>query len=162
MEELLATLFSLIFEIFGDALLQFTLQAIVDIAARIFVAPGMTDAAGPQNDKGMLEQLPAAKTPARRFFYSILPRPVRATIIYFVMGLSIGWGSLFFFPHPLVHPSRFHGISLLVSPTISGLMMWWLGASLRKRDKKTTQIESFGYGFVFALGVALMRFLYTD
>ena len=161
MEELLAALLSFIFEVLGETLLEFSLQAMVDIAARIVGALGTTDAADIQKDKGLLQPPPAGGPLARRF-YSIFPGPVRATITYFVMGLSIGWGSLFFFPHPLVHPTRFRGISLLVSPTISGLMMWWVGASLRKRDKKTTQIESFGYGFVFALGVALMRFLYTN
>ncbi len=39
--------------------------------------------------------------------------------------------------------------------------MSWAGALLRKRDKKTIQIESFGYGFVFAFCIALMRFLFA-
>jgi hypothetical protein len=161
MDEMLAALLSFIFELLGEALFGFILGGIFDIIGRIFTALFMPGDAGSQRDKGIVEPSTAGMA-ARRLFDSILPRTVRATIIYFLMGLSIGWVSLFFLPHPLVHPTRFHGISLLIGPTIAGLMMWWLGASLRKRDKKTTRIESFGYGFVFALGVALMRFFYTD
>jgi hypothetical protein len=35
-----------------------------------------------------------------------------------------------------------------------------VGSTLRKRDKKTIRIESFGYGFAFAFGMAVIRFLY--
>jgi hypothetical protein len=38
--------------------------------------------------------------------------------------------------------------------------MWLVGFTLRKQNKKAMQIESFGYGFVFALGMALMRFFF--
>jgi hypothetical protein len=61
------------------------------------------------------------------------------------------------FPHPLVHPSRIHGISLLVAPVTTGLMMSCIGSLLRRHDKKVVRIESFGYGFAFAFGMALVR-----
>jgi hypothetical protein len=35
------------------------------------------------------------------------------------------------------------------------------GSTLGKRNKKTMQIESFGYGFAFAFGMAVVRFLFA-
>jgi hypothetical protein len=40
-------------------------------------------------------------------------------------------------------------------------MMWATGAVLRRRGKRVTRMESFGYGFAFALGMALMRFFFA-
>jgi hypothetical protein len=54
-----------------------------------------------------------------------------------------------------------HGASLLISPILAGLMMAATGAILRGRDKKSTQLESFGYGFFLAFGVALIRFFFA-
>lgn len=39
--------------------------------------------------------------------------------------------------------------------------MWATGAVLRRRDKRVTRIESFGYGFSFAFGMALVRFFFA-
>lgn len=85
-----------------------------------------------------------------------------ATIGHLVFGLAFGGLSLVFFPHRLAHPSKFHGASLIISPVIAGALLSWTGALLRKQDKKAMQIESFGYGFVFAFGIALVRFLFAE
>jgi hypothetical protein len=95
------------------------------------------------------------------FEISAIQNPVLATCVYALFGVLLGGVSLLFFPHHLVHPSRIHGISLLVSPVITGLMMWATGAVLRRRGKRVTRMESFGYGFAFALGMALMRFFFA-
>lgn len=84
-----------------------------------------------------------------------------AIIGHAVFGLALGGLSLIFVPYRLVHPSKIHGASLIISPVITGALLSWTGALLRKRDKKAMQIESFGYGFVFAFGIALVRFLFA-
>jgi hypothetical protein len=84
-----------------------------------------------------------------------------ATIGYAAFGLVLGGLSLVFVPYRLAPPSKIHGASLIISPVITGALLSCTGALLRKRDKKTTQIESFGYGFVFAFGIALVRFLFA-
>jgi hypothetical protein len=84
-----------------------------------------------------------------------------ASIGHAMFGLALGGLSLVFFPHRLAHPSKIHGASLIISPVIAGALLSWIGALLRKRDKRTMQIESFGYGFVFAFGIALVRFLFA-
>src|SRR5215813_12330509 len=79
-------------------------------------------------------------------------RPVLAFVGYFVLGCSAGGFSVIAFRHPIVRPSRFHGISLLISPIATGLVMSAVGALLRRRNLRVTRIESFAYGFAFALG----------
>jgi hypothetical protein len=87
--------------------------------------------------------------------------PLLACIGYVILGGVTGGLSLLFFPHPLFHPSRIPGLSVVISPVLAGLGMWMVGTSLRKRNKKAMQIESFGYGFAFAFGMALVRFLFA-
>src|SRR5437868_11684353 len=61
-------------------------------------------------------------------------------------GMAAGLLSILVFPHRVLHPSRFHGISLLISPLITGLVMSQVGRAVRRRGQKPAMIESFGYG----------------
>jgi hypothetical protein len=90
-----------------------------------------------------------------------LANPMLASLGYAVLGCLAGGFSLFVFPHPLVRPSRVHGISLLVSPVVTGVLMSLTGSALRRQGKKVVQIESFGNGFAFAFGMALIRFFFV-
>ena len=82
------------------------------------------------------------------------------TILKFtVFGLALGFVSVLVLPHPLAHPSRFHGISLLISPIVTGLIMGLIGRRVRRRGHSPVQIESLAYGFIFALAFASTRFL---
>lgn len=87
--------------------------------------------------------------------------PIQASMAYMFFGAVVGGLSIFFVPHPLVHPSRVPGISMVVSPVLAGLGMSLVGSALRKRNKKVMRIESFGYGFAFAFGMAVVRFFFT-
>jgi hypothetical protein len=51
--------------------------------------------------------------------------------------------------------------SLLISPVIAGLLMALVGSTLRKRGKKVVRLESFGYGFAFAFGMAFIRLIFA-
>jgi hypothetical protein len=116
-------------EVFLEVLLQFAGEALLDLASRAL---------------------------AMVFEESEIKSPVLAAG-YAILGVLAGGVSVGLFPHPLVHPSRIHGISLLVAPVTTGLMMSCIGSVLRRHDKKVVRIESFGYGFAFALGMALVR-----
>jgi hypothetical protein len=98
---------------------------------------------------------------AEVFETSRFANPVFASIGYTLLGALAGGLSLFIFPHPLVHPARFHGINLLVSPFVTGLVMSLIGSLLSRQGKKVVQIESFRYGFAFAFGMALIRYLFV-
>jgi hypothetical protein len=134
MGDLLLELLGFIFESLLEAILDYVLAALVDLLLR---ALGSVFAGSkPQN-------------------------PALAYLGYFLLGVILGGISLAFFRHPLVHPSKVHGISLLVSPTLVGLLMAATGALLRWRKKTVTRLETFSYGFCFAFGLALMRFFFT-
>jgi hypothetical protein len=77
--------------------------------------------------------------------------------LFAVFGAAMGLMSTAIFPHPLVHPSRFHGISLIISPAITGLAMFGTGRLVQKLGRKPTRIETFWIGFIFAFAIALVR-----
>lgn len=119
-------------EVFGELLLELFGEAVLDLALRAL---------------GSLFRTAEFKTPAG------------AASSYFVFGALTGGFSLFIFPHPLVHASRLHGVSLFVSPIATGSVMWLIGSVLRRKGKRAVQLETFWYGFAFAFGMALVRFL---
>ncbi len=88
--------------------------------------------------------------------------PVFAGIGYALLGLLAGGVSLLIFPEPLIRSGRFHGINILVSPALAGLGMAGLGWLLERSGHRRLRIESFVYGFIFALPMALVRFYFTD
>ena len=97
-----------------------------------------------------------------KFFSAIFESSrVFTAAVVLLLGALSGASSLIFFPHPLVHPSRAHGISLIVSPVIAGLVMSQIGRFLRSRGKRTIQLESFVYGFTFAFAMAVVRLLFV-
>jgi hypothetical protein len=87
--------------------------------------------------------------------------PVLAVAGFFVLGVVFGGLSLLLVPHPLVHPSKIHGISLAISPVITGLLMAYAGYIRRRYYHDAFKIESFGFGFTFALGMAIIRFFFV-
>jgi hypothetical protein len=89
------------------------------------------------------------------------PGPLGTAVVVMLLGVVSGACSVVVFPHPLVHPSKVHGISLIVSPVIAGLVMSQVGRFLRNRGKRTIQLESFVYGFTFAFAMAVVRLLFV-
>ncbi|MGB2897751.1 MAG: hypothetical protein WBB89_00705 [Candidatus Acidiferrum sp.] len=133
MGELLFELLLAFAELFLEVLLEFAGEALLDLALRVV---------------------------AEVFESFRVAGPVIASVGYTLLGALAGGFSLVIFPHPLVHPSRLHGINLLVSPAVTGLVMSLIGSTLSRQGKKVTQIESFRYGFAFAFGMALIRYLF--
>ncbi len=131
MDELLAALLGAVFEILGEALIEILLEVFVAFLSRAI---------------------------RKLFVVSRRFGRLLAAAVFVVAGCAAGFISLAVFPHPLVHPSRFHGVSLLISPVVTGLAMAMIGHIVRSRGRKSVQIESFGYGFIFALAMAIVRF----
>ena len=87
--------------------------------------------------------------------------PVIAFFGYGLLGLLFGGLSLLLFPHPFVRSSKFHGISLLITPFLTGLAMSGMGWLRKRQGKVVLRIDTFAYGFIFAFGMALIRLLFT-
>ena len=86
---------------------------------------------------------------------------VRTCAGYLLLGALVGAVTLAVYPHRFFHLSPVPGLSLVASPVITGLLMSWTGLMRRSWGKEPAEIESFSYGFFFALGVALLRFLFA-
>jgi hypothetical protein len=139
-DELLAAILGAIAEFLLEAFLELIAAAVLDLASRALL--------------GLFTNLAEAIKGSRVF----------AGFMYTLLGVLAGSLSLVVLPHPLIHrahPIRFHGISLLVSPIITGLVLSSVGAVMRRWGKKVTPVETFGYGFAFALGMALIRFFFA-
>jgi len=139
-DELLAAILGAIVEFLLEAFLELIAAAVLDLASRALL--GLF--------RGVAE--------------AVKHNPVLMVIVYALLGTLAGAMSLLVLPHPLihrVHPSRFHGISVLISPIVAGLVLSALGGVLRRLGRKVTPVETFGYGFAFALGMAVIRFLFA-
>lgn len=87
--------------------------------------------------------------------------PFLAGVGYFLIGLIFGGISLLIFPRSFVRSETFHGISLLITPILAGLGMSAIGKLRERQGQSVLRLDSFVYGFVFAFGMALVRFVYT-
>lgn len=132
MEDLLELILGLLLEVVGEALCELILAESFGLTARLF----------------------------RRVRVSIRrSNPVIATFTFILLGIGTGFLSALALPHPFVHLSKLHGISLLISPLISGLVLGYIGRVVHRRGQIPVRIESFRYGFIFAFAFSLVRFL---
>ena len=131
MDDLLAVILGAIFEILGEALMELLLGAIADLLARLL----------------------------RSFFVGFHRMgPLLSGVIFALAGCAAGLLSIVAFPHPIFATRGIHGTSLLISPIAAGLGMSLIGEVVRRRGGRRARIETFRYGFVFALAMAIVRF----
>ena len=86
---------------------------------------------------------------------------ILAGIGYLLFGLILGGLSLLVFPRSFVRSETFHGINLLITPLVAGLVMGAIGRWRARHGETLLRLDSFVYGFVFAFAMALVRFVYT-
>jgi hypothetical protein len=131
MAELLSGLLMMILEVVGEFLLECFVALVSDLLLRL--------------GRGIFQTFQ-------------VENPIVAFAVYVFWGMVMGGFSLLVFPHRMMHRSGIPGISLIVSPVLVGMLMSLTGSILRKREKRVIRIESFAYGFAFALGMTLVRF----
>jgi len=84
-----------------------------------------------------------------------------AVLTYFALGFLVGCFSIVVFPRSFIRTSRLHGISLIITPTLAGLVMWGIGWLRARQGSSRIRLDTFAFGFIFALGMSLVRFLFT-
>jgi hypothetical protein len=87
--------------------------------------------------------------------------PAIAIVGYTLLGLIAGGISLLIFPRSFISDSKYHGASLVIVPLLGGLMMTIITLINRRSGKLTLEIDTFLNGFIFALGMSVIRFLFT-
>ena len=125
MEELLEVILGAIFELLLEAFLELIAAAVLGLATRALL--------------GVFTGIAEAIKKGNR---------VLTSIMYALLGVLAGALSLLVLPHPLIHrqhPTPFHGISLVISPLVSGVVLSLVGNILRRLGKRVTPLETFGY-----------------
>jgi hypothetical protein len=125
-------LFGLVFEIFGEVILQVFFQALAEAGLHFLRDP----------DKTRKQ-----------------PNAWLLSLGYAAMGALIGLLSLLLFQQSLIHDDMARRFNLLLSPLAGGLGMAAVGAWRRKTGRATIELDRFTYGFVFAFGMTAVRYL---
>ena len=86
--------------------------------------------------------------------------PVLSLFGYMLFGLILGGISLLIFPHYLLTTPQYRLANLFGSSLASGLVMTSIGTWKKKKGKIALPLDSFWYGFTFALFFALIRYCF--
>ncbi len=92
--------------------------------------------------------------------YKPTKNPSLAFTGYALLGLASGGLSLLVFPELFVHNAALRVANLLLTPVLAGLAMSAFGAWQESKSLTAIKLDSFTYGFIFAFGVALIRYLF--
>lgn len=84
--------------------------------------------------------------------------PLLAAIGYGIFGAIAGAISLWVLPSLFISAEWLRIVNLILTPLVAGLMMERLGTWREMKDQETIRLDTFAYGFVFALSMALVRF----
>lgn len=123
-----------IFGIFGEIFLQLFAEFFADLGIS-----SMLETATPRKDRN----------------------PIFAFIGYALFGGIIGGVSLIFFPELLLENKSYAISNMIITPLIAGSMMATIGGIRRRRYFKLLRLDSFFYGYIFALSMAVTRYVFS-
>jgi hypothetical protein len=84
--------------------------------------------------------------------------PLLAAAGYAVFGAIAGAISIWLLPHLFIERDWLRWLNLLAVPLAAGGIMSAIGAWRRHRDMRVIRLDSFAYGYCFALSMAVVRF----
>ncbi|KQV54302.1 MULTISPECIES: hypothetical protein [unclassified Duganella] len=121
-----------LFELIGEFLIQVVVEALVELGFHSF-----------------------EKSPRRPL------NPLVAGVGYAFFGVVAGAITLWLLPDHLVRNEVLRKLNLLLTPLAAGGMMCLMGAWRARRGDAVLRIDRFAYGYVFALSLALVRFVFA-
>jgi hypothetical protein len=90
------------------------------------------------------------------------PRNALLSGIGFVLWGAIAGGiSLLIVPKSLISDPVFRQINLVLTPLAAGAVMMLIGRERTKRGQILVKLDRFGYAFVFALSMAVVRYTWA-
>ncbi|MBC7743161.1 MAG: hypothetical protein H7061_13255 [Bdellovibrionaceae bacterium] len=84
--------------------------------------------------------------------------PYLAAVGYMFIAFILGGVSILLWPQHLIKDPDVRLKSLFITPIIAGYVMSQRGRILRLKQKNPIRLDSFIYGFLFALIFSLLRF----
>ena len=117
-----------ILEFFGEFLLQILVEAFVELGFHSLAEP-----------------------------FRRRPNPWLASLGFFLLGAICGGLSLIAFRHNLVPPA-WRLANLVLTPLASGACMALIGKWRARHRHAVLRIDRFAYGYLFALGMAIVRY----
>lgn len=90
-------------------------------------------------------------------------RPVRpwlAALGYAIFGAIAGGLSLWLYPTLFIDTDRWRMLNLVLTPIAVGALMATVGVWRRRRGEALIRLDRFAYGYIFALAMALVRFVW--
>ena len=99
----------------------------------------------------------SVKEPFRR------PEPINpwlAALGYIIFGAAAGGASLWLLPELFIETGWLRWLNLLLVPIAAGATMSAVGAWRRHRDMRVIRLDSFSYGYLFAMAMAVVRFVW--
>jgi hypothetical protein len=134
--EIIFEILSVIFGFLLEALLEILTQALFEVLAEI----GLRSLAEPFRGPGPIN-------------------PILAGIGYCLFGAAAGFLSLLL-PKLFVVPAWLRVLNLIITPLVCGFIMAKVGQIRERRGDKPMRIDTFLYGFLFALAMAVVRFIW--
>ena len=87
------------------------------------------------------------------------PNSIVAALGYLLLGTITGLLSLW--PAPSHLASHWRIANVVFTPLVIGFVMLLVGSWRARQGLSVLRIERFAYGFLFALGIALIRFFFA-
>jgi len=84
--------------------------------------------------------------------------PALAATGYVILGAIAGGISLWLFPNLFIGPTWARWVNLILTPLVAGSAMAGVGWLRQKKGQTIMRLDTFAYGFLFALPMAVVRF----
>ncbi len=88
--------------------------------------------------------------------------PVLSTIGFILWGAMAGGISLLILPKSPISNLGFRKVNVIVTPLIVGGIMMLIGQHRDKRGQILVKLDRFGYAFVFAFTMAIIRYIWAE
>jgi len=136
--EIIAEILFGIFEVIIGTIWEVIIQIIGEIAFEIGLR-GVANVVKPRKDRN----------------------PIVTTIGYLILGVVFGFLVTWIIPDSQIESYNLRILNLLIAPILAGAVMAIIGKMRSKRGQELIRLDTFGYGYTFALGFALIRFFFA-
>ena len=129
----MAFMFEIIFQFLGEILLQLLFECLAELGFR-----SLADTVSkPRN-------------------------PLLSAIGFIIWGALAGAISLWILPQSPIDNIDFRRLNLILTPLLVGGIMMLIGRERSRRGQIVMRLDRFGYAFVFAFSMAVVRYFWAD